>query len=58
MDKRAELIDLVVTEIDRIFGPGGFDGEPGQYEWLLSNVLGESADPEDHLGVRRPHDPV
>ncbi|CAN7782508.1 hypothetical protein LJR175_008222 [Variovorax sp. LjRoot175] len=37
MDKRAELIGLVVTEIDRIFGSGGFDGEPGQYEWLLSN---------------------
>ena len=37
MDKRAELIQLIIVEIERIFGEDGFDGDAHQYEWLLVN---------------------
>lgn len=36
MDQRAKLIDAIVTEINRVFGEGGFDGTESQYAWLLN----------------------
>ena len=33
---RHELIDAVMAEIDRIWGPEGFGGEAEQYTWLLT----------------------
>jgi hypothetical protein len=31
---RADLIDDICDEIERVFAPSGFDGEAAQYIWL------------------------
>lgn len=35
--KRAELINAVLEEMDRVWGEDGLGGEPDEYAWLLKN---------------------
>lgn len=42
---RSELIELVLAEIDRIWGPKGFGGEFEAYAWLKANF--EVSEEED-----------
>ncbi|WP_409286866.1 hypothetical protein [Pseudomonas guariconensis] len=34
---KTELIESVITEMERVWGPAGFGGEPEAYAWLLEN---------------------
>ena len=42
---RAQLIDAVLEEMERVWGPEGFDGENAEYEWL-----------EDHYAISEEDD--
>ncbi len=37
MSIRAELLNQVASEIERIWGEDGFSGSKEEYEWLLEN---------------------
>lgn len=37
MSTRSELLNQVVSEIERIWGEDGFSGSFEEYEWLLEN---------------------
>lgn len=48
---RAELIEAILEEMERVWSDEGFSGTPGEYEWLREHYGIEEDEDVEWLGI-------